>query len=145
MTTYGMRIGRALRRRCPECGGGPLFRRWLQMAEVCPGCGLKLDRGEHDYFLGGYLLNFVGAELVIVAIAFFAIVGTWPDVPWTLITWGTIALMIPLPALTYPFAKTLWLAGDLGFRPPTEKDFDTLKPGSPPASDADPPRRHAAT
>lgn len=82
-----------------------------------------MDRGESDYFIGGYLVNFVGAELVIVAGAFTAIVVTWPDVPWTALTWGMASAMVPFPILTYPFAKTLWLAVDLGFRPPTPADF----------------------
>ena len=29
------------------------------MTERCPGCGLRTDRGEVDYFIGGYLINFV--------------------------------------------------------------------------------------
>ena len=42
-----------------------------------------MDRGEEDYFIGGYLLNFVGAELVIVVGAFlgmaYAIVAEMID------------------------------------------------------------------
>ena len=82
-----------------------------------------MDRGEEDYFIGGYLLNFVGAELVIVAAAFFGILLTWPDVPWKGLTWGLAGLMVPCPMLTYPFSKKLWLAVDLTFRPTTPADF----------------------
>jgi hypothetical protein len=31
--------------------------------------------------------------------------------------------MVPFPFFTYPFAKTIWLAIDLLFRPPTLADF----------------------
>lgn len=93
------------------------------MGGTCPGCGLVLDRGEDDYFLGGYTINFIVAELIIVVCAGLCIVWTWPDVPWTALTWGLMALMVLAPVLTYPFAKTLWLAVDLLLRPLTLGDL----------------------
>lgn len=94
------------------------------MRRTCPRCHLILDRGEADYFIGGYLVNFVGAELIIVAGGLAAILLTWPDVPWTAIKWSLMGLMVPTPILTYPFAKTLWLGVDLVFRPPTWSDLE---------------------
>ena len=93
------------------------------MKPTCPDCHLLLDRGESDYFLGGYTINFVIAELLIVLGAVAGIVLTWPQVPWTLITWALIVLMIVAPVLFYPFSKTLWLAVDLMFRPLTLGDL----------------------
>ena len=93
------------------------------MKATCPRCHLILDRGEHDYFLGGYTINCVVAELLIVLGGAVSIVATWPDVPWTLITWSLVGLMILAPIAFYPFAKTLWLAVDLIFRPLTLKDL----------------------
>ena len=116
-------VGRALRRRCPLCGGGPLFSRWLLMRRTCPRCGLLLDRDEADYFLGGYVVNFVAAELLVVAGGLAAIVLTWPRVPWDAVLWGLLLSMVTAPILFYPFAKTLWLAIDLFFRPPGAGDF----------------------
>ena len=115
---------RAARLRCPNCGAGPLFRRWLKMSRTCPGCHLLLDRGEPDYFLGGYAINFVAAELLIVLGAAAGLVLTWPDVPWSLITWTLVVLMIMAPVAFYPFAKTLWLAVDLAIRPLTLDDLE---------------------
>jgi uncharacterized protein (DUF983 family) len=117
-------MGRALLRRCPNCGSGGLFSRWLFMRETCPRCHLILDRGEPDYFIGSFTVNFVVAELLIVGGAFAAILLTWPDVPWDAIKWGLMALIVPMPALFYPFAKTIWLAIDLTFRPVTFGDLD---------------------
>jgi hypothetical protein len=93
------------------------------MRETCPVCHLILDRGEHDHFLGGYTINFVVAELLIVIGGAIGIVATWPEVPWTLITWSLVGAMILAPVIFYPFAKTLWLALDLVFRPLTLKDL----------------------
>lgn len=94
------------------------------MRRTCPRCHLVLDRNEPDYFLGGYVVNFVTAELLIVAGGVAAIFLTWPEVPWDGIKWGLILLMIPAPVAFYPFAKTLWLGLDLIFRPPTLKDLE---------------------
>ncbi|MGM0668887.1 MAG: DUF983 domain-containing protein [Gemmatimonadota bacterium] len=117
-------LGRAVGLRCPNCGGRGLFRRWLKMERICPSCHLRLDRGETDYFLGGYTVNFIVSELLIVAGAALGIFLSWPDVPWRLITWSLVLLVILAPIFFYPFAKTLWLATDLIFRPLTLKDLD---------------------
>jgi hypothetical protein len=93
------------------------------MRPTCPGCHLILDRGEHDYFLGGYTVNFVVAELLIVIGGGLVIVLTWPEVPWELLTWSLVVLMIIAPVLFYPFSKTLWLAADLILRPLTVGDL----------------------
>lgn len=116
-------LWRALRLRCPHCGSAGLFRRWVQMRDACPRCRLLLDRGERDYFIGSYTLNFIGAELAIVLVALAVVLVTWPDVPWDAVQWGLVAFIIPFPVFTYPFSKTLWLALDLIFRPPTLGDF----------------------
>lgn len=116
-------IGRALRLRCPNCGQRKIFARWTRMRESCPRCHLLFERGEPDYFIGSYTLNFIGAELMIVAAGLVVLFATWPDVPWDALKWGLVALMVPFPFVTYPFAKTIWLAIDLLFRPPTLADF----------------------
>jgi len=94
------------------------------MRRSCPSCHLRLDRGEEDYFLGGYTVNFIVSELLIVVGAAVGVVLTWPDVPWRLITWSLVTLVILAPILFYPVAKTLWLATDLIFRPVTFRDLE---------------------
>ena len=109
-------IGRALRRRCPRCGSPDIWRSWFALCERCPRCQLELDRGESDHFYGAYLLNFVVAELIPAFAFVIALVVTWPAPPWKAITWGAVILVATAPLLTYPFAKTVWLAIDLAFR-----------------------------
>ena len=94
------------------------------MRDSCPSCHLRLDRGEDDYFIGSFTINFVVAELLIVLGALVGILATWPEVPWDALKWGLMGAMIPVPILFYPFAKTLWLAVDLTFRPATFADFE---------------------
>ena len=117
-------LWRAIRLRCPNCAAAGLFSRWVKIGNRCPNCHLRLDRGETDYFLGGYTINFIASELLIVIGAALGIVFTWPDVPWRLITWSLVVLVILAPIVFYPFAKTLWLAVDLVFRPLTLRDLE---------------------
>lgn len=114
------RFLRALRLRCPACGGGPLFHSWLRMAERCPRCGLRTERGEQGYVVGAYMFNIVAAELIWAALFVGVVWARWPSPPWELLTWGGGALMLGLPFLCYPFSKTVFLAFDLVFRPPAD-------------------------
>lgn len=113
----GLALLRAAALRCPGCGSGGLVRRWVRIRGACPSCGLRTDRGEHDHFLGAMALNLVAAELVLVLVLGGVMIAAWPDPPWTLLTWGGAALALVLPVAFYPFAKLLWLALDLRFRP----------------------------
>jgi uncharacterized protein (DUF983 family) len=114
-------FGRALLRRCPNCGGHPIFDGWFRMVEHCPRCGLHLHRGEEGYQVGAYMFNIVAAELVFAAIFVAVLVASWPDPPWDLLLYGGMALMIVAPIVFYPFSKTIFLAFDLVFRPAAER------------------------
>lgn len=113
---------RAIRLRCPGCGGGPLFRSWLRMHAKCPGCGLRLERGEDGYQVGSYMFNIIAAELLFLAVFLVALALTWPAPPWALLQYGGLALMVVAPFLFFPFSKTLFLAFDLLFRPAADRD-----------------------
>jgi uncharacterized protein (DUF983 family) len=127
-------LGRALRLRCPSCGGGGLFYRWVNITSVCPTCGFQLER-EHGYFLGAMAINIVGSEALFVALAVGVILLTWPTPPWKLLQYGSMALMVAFPLFFYPFAHTLWLAMDLAVRPaaPGVQGLDHPWPGAPSA------------
>ena len=128
MLTSGKRavllLARAVRLRCPNCGGRPIVASWLRLQPRCPKCGLRLERGEEGYQVGAYMFNMIAAELIFAAIFLAILAYTWPNPPWTPLLYGGIALMVVLPALFYPFSKTLFLAFDLVFRPPTATDFE---------------------
>ncbi len=115
-------LGRALRLRCPQCGGGSLFRSWLAIRDRCPTCGLRTERGEDGYVVGAYMFNFMAAELLWAAVVVNLLVFTWPTPPWDLLLYGGGAMMIVMPFLCYPFSKTVFLAFDLVFRPADETE-----------------------
>lgn len=126
----GMRMTlRALLLQCPRCGGRGIWRTYFRMRPHCPTCALTLDRGEsEDYWLGAYMFNLVAAELVAMGISVTVIVATWPDVPWNVVWVLSIALAALMPVLFFPFARTLWLAWDLYFRPRERADSSAHPP-----------------
>ena len=116
-------IGRALLLRCPRCGSSGIFIHWLKPREQCPRCGLRMDRGEKDHWLGAYAVNLVASEIIWALSMVAIIVIRWPDVPWTFLEYGGALLMIAAPFIFYPFSRTLWLTLDLIFR--SDRDADT--------------------
>ncbi len=117
-------VVRALQLRCPHCGGRQIFASFFELKDRCPTCGIRLERGEKDYFVGAYLFNLIAVELIL----FFCVCGfvyfTWPDPPWDLITYVTAFLMLSGCVFCYPFAKTTWLAVDLAIRPLSPEELD---------------------
>jgi uncharacterized protein (DUF983 family) len=120
----GRLLKRALLLRCPHCGGKGIFETFFKLKPHCPTCGLRLERGEGDYFVGAYLFNLIAVELIL----FFCVCGfvyvTWPNPPWTLITYVTATLMLSGCILCYPFSKTTWLAVDIAIRPLSPEELN---------------------
>jgi len=114
---------RAAMRRCPNCGSPGIFVGYTKLADRCPRCGLRLHRGENDYFIGAYLLNLVAVELLFALVLAVVFIATYPNTPWALLQWGGLALMITGAVLCYPFSKALWLAADLIFRPVSPEEL----------------------
>lgn len=119
----GRILWRGFRLRCPHCGGGGILDGWFRLRRRCPTCGLVLDRGESDYFLGAYLLNLVAVELILTAIMVVIGIATAPDVPWTLLTWGGVVFALVAAIGCYPLTKVLWLAFDVILRPVTREEL----------------------
>lgn len=118
-------LWRAIKRNCPNCGRKEVFESYFKMKERCPKCGMLLERGEGDYFLGAYTLNLFAVEAILAAAFVIAMAVTWPTPPWDALQWGGAALAVIVPVVSYPFTKTAWLALDLIFRPPKREDFIT--------------------
>lgn len=116
-------FSRAVRLRCPHCGGGPIFVTWSHLVPNCPVCGLGLERGEQGYWLGAYFFNLMAVEMVFSVWFIGFLVVTWPSPPWDLFQISTIVLMVLVPVGFFPYSKTLFLAFDLLVRPPSEEDF----------------------
>lgn len=115
---------RALRRRCPSCGAGPVITQWIHTLRACPRCRLRLDRGEPDYFLGAIVFNMAFAEGLFAVGLLAVLLCTWPNPPWDALYYGGIVGLVLAPIVFYPYSKLLWLAFDLLFRPLRPSDFE---------------------
>jgi len=120
-----MLFARALRLRCPICGGRPILLGWFSIAPSCPGCGFHLDRDEPGYWLGSYTVNLFLTEGLFAVVFVAGMFVTWPRVPWTALglLCGGVAVLTPI--VIFPWTKLLYLAVDLVFRP---VDPDDLEP-----------------
>ena len=119
-------IRRALQLRCPHCGARGVRDGYFDYKPWCPQCGLRFDRGEDDYWIGGFMLNFIVGELIAVAAVLGAIAVLWPEVPWRPVLYASLVPAALGPLIAYPFSRNLWLALDLVFRPPEHDDFHEL-------------------
>jgi uncharacterized protein (DUF983 family) len=105
-------LGRGLVKHCARCGSGHLFRRWFNMVERCPRCGLLFER-EEGQWVGAMIVNFAVAMVALVSALGGGLLLTWPDVPWTAVTVVAVVMVVAVPTALYPWSKTVWVAIDL--------------------------------
>jgi uncharacterized protein (DUF983 family) len=117
-------IYRALMLRCPHCGASGILATWFRLKERCPRCKLHLHREETDYFLGAYTIMLMAVEGLFAIGFVLVLVLTWPNPPWELIEWGGVVVLTAGVLIAYPFARTLFLAIDLIFRPVSSVELD---------------------
>jgi uncharacterized protein (DUF983 family) len=114
-------FSRAVRRRCPLCGTKPIFDGYFALRDRCPGCNFSFER-EEGYWVGAMIANIAVAEALFAVLFIGGIAVTYPDVPWTQLGVASIAAMVALPILFYPFSKMVWLWIDLAYIHPVGAD-----------------------
>ncbi|MBB6124500.1 DUF983 domain-containing protein [Sphingobium subterraneum] len=85
-------VGRGLRNRCPACGKGAIFGRFLKPASACRQCGEALDGHEADDFPSYIVIIVLGHIMVptmievnsALAIPFAWQAGLWPTLAFVL-------------------------------------------------------------
>ena len=80
-------------------------------------CGHVVGRNESGYQLGSRALDMVIPMILWLTGLAVTLVVTWPNPPWAIIQWGSIAIMVGLPLLLYPMSHTLAIALDILVRP----------------------------
>lgn len=86
-------LGRGLRGKCPRCGEGALFRRWIETHERCSACNLLYQRNYGDIWIFMLILDRIPI-LVAIAALYFGFRAT----NWIAITGFAIAMALPLLA-----------------------------------------------
>jgi uncharacterized protein (DUF983 family) len=107
-------VRRAVRLRCPRCGGAPLFRGWFTMHERCPACGLVLER-EQGYFVGAIYVNY--ATTVGITVAGFLVLDAYTTLTVTtqILLWSGFGIAFPL--FFFRYSRSLWLGVEYLFNP----------------------------
>ncbi|MFI5012722.1 MAG: DUF983 domain-containing protein [Hyphomicrobiales bacterium] len=87
-------IKRGFAGRCPNCGEGRLFGRYLKVADACPHCGEPLNLHRADD-LPAYLVILITGHVVVGAMLAFEAFGDFPMWVQVLI-WPTLTLILAL-------------------------------------------------
>ena len=107
---------RGWRRRCPNCGSGPMLRGYLKVRESCPVCGEALHHHRADdgpAYLTILIVGHLMAPLILIVFT------KWRPDPWTLaavFSVGTVALsLFLLPRLKGALVALQWAKRMHGF------------------------------
>ncbi|MEC3948434.1 DUF983 domain-containing protein [Sphingobium sp. HWE2-09] len=113
----GAAIGHGLRGRCPNCGKGRMFARFLKTAPTCPSCGLALDVHQADDFPAYIVILLLGHILVPLMIE----VNSALAIPlgWQALIWPSLAIALAI-AMIQPVKGAViavqWSRRMAGFR-----------------------------
>jgi uncharacterized protein (DUF983 family) len=103
-------IGRGMRRRCPRCGVGPIFERFIDVRDRCSNCGFVFEERSGDTWGFWVVLDrvFVAIPLILLMLGFAS-----SSLRFRLVLIGL--LLIPLLG-TMPHRQGVAIALDYLFR-----------------------------
>ena len=101
----GPSLTRGLKHRCPACGRGKLFRKYLKVVDRCEACEHELARYPADDG-PAYLTILLVGHLIIAPLLFFPIVWESPAIYSVPIALGSLAI---ITLLTLPRIKGGWV------------------------------------
>jgi uncharacterized protein (DUF983 family) len=110
--TAGRIFVRALLKRCPWCGNPKIFKHWLRIRERCPWCGLRFDR-EEGAWLVSITINYGVTAIGWIVLFVVTLVVSLPHVDVPLLAATSVAEIVGVTLLVYPFSKTVTAAADL--------------------------------
>jgi uncharacterized protein (DUF983 family) len=99
-----------LRRRCPKCREGQIFKPDGLTDKACPLCGLSFER-EEGYFLGAMYFSYFLAGGFLIA-CYFAACLLLPDWPREWVAGLAIVLLLPFVPLFHRYSRVLWIYYD---------------------------------
>jgi len=107
---------RGFRGRCPHCGEGKMFRKYLKVADTCPVCGEELFHHRADDFPAYIVIVLVGHIVVPLVLM---VETEWAPPTWVhMVIWPTIVAVLTL-GLLQPVKGAIvalqWVLGMHGF------------------------------
>lgn len=107
---------RGWRRRCPNCGAGPLLKGYLAVRDACPVCGEDLHHQRADDGPAYLTILIVGHLMAPLFLWSFVAYRPDPMIMATLFTVGTVALSLYLlPRLKGVIVAVQWAKRMHGF------------------------------
>jgi uncharacterized protein (DUF983 family) len=109
-------LWRGLRMKCPKCGSGSLFDRYLKVAQSCPACGEGYHHHQADDFPAYLVVAVVGhAALAIILL----VEKAWAPPIWLYAVIGlplvTLAVLLGLQPIKGAVVAVQWHLGMFGF------------------------------
>lgn len=86
--TMAVALGRGARCKCPACGEGALFRKYLKVVDKCAACGEELHHHRADDMPAYIVMSIVG-HIVVGGVLWVEFTYGWP-------TWLHLAIWLPL-------------------------------------------------
>jgi uncharacterized protein (DUF983 family) len=114
-----VKLGQALRGRCPRCDRGAVFTSGLPgivgaMNETCPNCGVRFLR-ESGYFLGAMYVSYgLGVLTVLPVAVLLAVVLHWSLAVVLVISLVQTLISVPL---FLRYSRVIWLYLDQAIDP----------------------------
>lgn len=110
-------VARGLRGRCPRCGDGGLFRKWLKPRDACPACALDLRPQRADDF-PAYIAIFVTGHLLAPVIIMLASDFALTTIQMALVVFplALLSLFATLQPAKGAVIAAQWWNGMHGFR-----------------------------
>ena len=114
-------LGRGWRRRCPNCGGGPMFDGYLSVRDHCASCGEALHHHQADDVPAWAVILVVG-KLLVGALLWVELVFSPPVwVHWAIWPAATLALVLwLLPRVKGSIVGFQWAQRMHGFGAPED-------------------------
>lgn len=111
-------IGNGLACRCPACGKGNLYSKYLKIADTCSNCGTKLSSARADDF-PPYIAIFIVGHVLVGWMLHAEMSG--PVDPmfyvWTMVPLAVILPLIMLPSIKGAVVGLQWANYMYGFDP----------------------------
>ena len=109
--TYRLDLPTIVRRLCPECGSGPIFRSAFVMHEHCPVCGLWFGRGQPGYFTGAMYVSYAMAIPIVVVFTVleYLVLPDWTLFKLVLLAWF---FCVPLIPSIWQYSRVVWIHFD---------------------------------
>jgi uncharacterized protein (DUF983 family) len=98
-------MGRGLAHKCPNCGEGPLYGRYLKVEPVCKECGHDLHQYRADDG-PAYLTILLVGHLIVGPSLLFPIV--WQASPWVVLP-IVLGALVAVTLLALPRIKGGWI------------------------------------